>query len=352
MKNAAFKVDGIGYTDEAPGLTPKEITGKYKSSGYGDLNENKLTTPQLSQLKVGDKVKYLGKDTNGFVKGEQYEVSRKESSSTFQPTITIKNKDGKKLRTSNLSKELNEETHSVGSMVKPEGFQVGDKVKYKGMNHEVTRIVDDRIYIKNLKYSGRPDTWVKAVDLKENQSNLEVDKLLKIINTKKAGPEYKKALMDLIAMAEKKSGKTINTKKEALLALDYIEPTIKENENTEKYFVIRSGGSIGEKEFKKEFDSKEKAIDYAKSMNKQLSPGEKSYYKIKYKVKTELSEYGVSDRFYSYEDAVEHAKTISKNQGVVQHVNEIPGSLEDSYEVSDWYDSDLTVISFENGRQL
>jgi hypothetical protein len=158
--------------------------------------------------------------------------------------------------------------------------------------------------------------------------------------------------MDLIAMAEKKSGKTINTKKEALLALDYIEPTIKENENTEKYFVIRSGGSIGEKEFKKEFDSKEKAIDYAKSMNKQLSPGEKSYYKIKYKVKTELSEYGVSDRFYSYEDAVEHAKTISKNQGVVQHVNEIPGSLEDSYEVSDWYDSDLTVISFENGRQL
>jgi hypothetical protein len=25
-KNAAFKVDGIGYTDEAPGLTPKEIT--------------------------------------------------------------------------------------------------------------------------------------------------------------------------------------------------------------------------------------------------------------------------------------------------------------------------------------
>jgi hypothetical protein len=34
--------------------------------------------------------------------------------------------------------------------------------------------------------------------------------------------------MDLIAMAEKKSGKTIQTKKEALLALDYVEPTIRE----------------------------------------------------------------------------------------------------------------------------
>jgi hypothetical protein len=63
----------------------------------------------------------------------------------------------------------------------------------------------------------------------ESKSNPEVDKLLKIINTKKAGPEYKKALMDLIAMAEKKSGTTINTKKEALLALDYIEPSIKES---------------------------------------------------------------------------------------------------------------------------
>jgi hypothetical protein len=62
----------------------------------------------------------------------------------------------------------------------------------------------------------------------ESKSNPEIDKLLKIMNTKKAGPEYKKALMDLIAMAEKKSGKTVNTKKEALLALDYVEPLMNE----------------------------------------------------------------------------------------------------------------------------
>ena len=64
----------------------------------------KFTIPELSQLKPGDKVKYLGKDKNGFKNGEKYEVSRKESSSTFQPTITIKNDKGQKLRTSNLSK--------------------------------------------------------------------------------------------------------------------------------------------------------------------------------------------------------------------------------------------------------
>lgn len=50
-KNAAFKVDGIGYTDEAPGLTPKEITGKYKASGYGDLKEQKLRKAIRSIIK-------------------------------------------------------------------------------------------------------------------------------------------------------------------------------------------------------------------------------------------------------------------------------------------------------------
>jgi hypothetical protein len=66
--------------------------------------------------------------------------------------------------------EVKEETRSVGSMVKTKEFEVGDKVKYKGMNHEITRVVDDRIYIKNLKYSGRPDTWVKAADLKSSMN--------------------------------------------------------------------------------------------------------------------------------------------------------------------------------------
>jgi hypothetical protein len=43
VKNAAFGVKGIGYQTEVPGLgTPKEATGKYKSSGYGDLKESIL----------------------------------------------------------------------------------------------------------------------------------------------------------------------------------------------------------------------------------------------------------------------------------------------------------------------
>jgi len=40
-KDGQFGVKGLGYTTEAPGLgTPKEAKGKYKASGYGDLNES------------------------------------------------------------------------------------------------------------------------------------------------------------------------------------------------------------------------------------------------------------------------------------------------------------------------
>lgn len=70
---------------------------------------------------------------------------------------------------------MTEETRSVGPMVKSNEFKVGDKVKYKGMNHEITRIIDDRIYIKNLKYDGRPDTWVKAVDLKKSMKEATIE---------------------------------------------------------------------------------------------------------------------------------------------------------------------------------
>jgi hypothetical protein len=62
-----------------------------------------------------------------------------------------------------------------------------------------------------------------------------------------------------------------------------VEEPMMENEGS-KYIVIRTGGSAGEKSFKKEFDSEEKAKEYAKRSNSLLSPGEKQYYNIKYKV--------------------------------------------------------------------
>jgi len=47
------------------------------------------------------------------------------------------------------------------------------------------------------------------------------------------------------------------------------------------------------------------------------------------------------------EDAKKEAQEISSKEGVVQHVNEVsPGK----YQVSDWYDSETTVVSYEFGH--
>lgn len=47
--------------------------------------------------------------------------------------------------------------------------------------------------------------------------------------------------------------------------------------------VTLSGGSIGCKPSTSVFNTTEEAKAYAKRMNKILSPGEKTYYKMKYK---------------------------------------------------------------------
>ena len=63
------------------------------------------------------------------------------------------------------------------------------------------------------------------------------------------------------------------------------------NPKYKKFVVIRTGGSIGE-QYNKEmngipsssFESEKEAINKIGRMNKLLSPGEKKYYKIKYKL--------------------------------------------------------------------
>lgn len=78
-KNAAFKVDGIGYTDEAPGLTPKEITGKYKSSGYGDLKESLDKEDKMEETKkMKMEMKKTAKELFNFFKKEDLIDDRRE----------------------------------------------------------------------------------------------------------------------------------------------------------------------------------------------------------------------------------------------------------------------------------
>jgi hypothetical protein len=58
----------------------------------------------------------------------------------------------------------------------------------------------------------------------------------------------------------------------------------------------------------------------------------------------------------TYKDACDKARSESEN-GYVQHVNQVHDGYvspddPNGYTVSDWYDADVTVASFENGREL
>jgi hypothetical protein len=82
-------------------------------------------------------------------------------------------------------------------------------------------------------------------------------------------------LCDFIKSGEKNSGVKESNDKDSLN--DLVDAT--------KYGVIRTGGSIGDKEAKPiPCDSREEAKLKAKRMNAQLSKGDKEYYKMRYKV--------------------------------------------------------------------
>ena len=65
---------------------------------------------------------------------------------------------------------------------------------------------------------------------------------------------------------------------------------------------------------------------------------------------SEVTENTLNEAYYTddLEDAKEEAQRLSKEEGVTQHVN----TRANGYEVSDWYDDERTVASYENGRSL
>jgi hypothetical protein len=281
---------------------------------YTEMNDPKNEDKTVEELK-GIVAKNLAKDQLHYVKDGQFGTKGVGYTTEHPGLGTPKEAKGKYKSSGYGDLKENQSTRSVGSMVKPEGFQVGDKVKYKGMNHEITRIVDDRIYIKNLKYGGRPDTWVKAVDLKKS---LKENQLSDIVNQLMNAPKGSKATGGGYGPFIKISSNSWkNTKSNSLQHSRALADFIG------RFRDFRISSSTNESKLRSAIHQFIK-----EELNRES-----------------LNEYNTSD----YIEAAEYAQKISAKEGVVQHVNELPDG---SYEVSDWYDSDSTVISFEDGREL
>ncbi len=370
-ENAAFGIKGIGYTKDAPGLgEPKAPKGKYKSSGYGDLKESydyetqkdlKALAQDSNKLKDSNEVKKaakfigmnaddddeLGRLTKAYAK--KHEITDSEAithiidqaytifkSRFSEMNEGLKKAFNKKLRES----EINANPYSLYKShpkFKEAEQAIAKALKTATKREDVENILknyreagaDDTAsreaifaafnkklresethsvgpMIKSKEFKGRPDTWVKASDLKENKPGIQ--------NTYNQEIDWIKYEVDYVPDDEEVYKKWPEPyRSRALKALE----SRKKNFNTM---------------------SKEKLDSLKESKLRSL---------VRNLIKEELNEgYGMS-----LEDAKAEAQRISQEEGVVQHVEETSeGSGE--YRVSDWYDSDLTVASYQNGMEL
>ena len=312
-ENGQFGLDGIGYTTEHPGLgTPKEAKGKYKSSGYGDLKESLNT--KNTQFKKGDKVTYLGYP--GEITGINTEMGgdisynvRYDKGTGKTKVTNIYNKDG----------EIKHLKESYGSSddFKGTGLIVVGSTQID--NNRIQDVVDETDYY---------GVWNAVEGYWFFPEDEEILDQLEIILTREFD------IRDISARFEGQFNESLNEG-------EYAERAEKDKKKIIKKIndLIKAG------------ESREEAI--AKTLEDGRNPyfphNDDDYHNFLNSIESSIIGEELNEGYgMSLEDAKDEAQSISRQEGIVQHVEETePGS--GKYRVSDWYDSDLTVISYERG---
>ncbi|MCP4762142.1 MAG: hypothetical protein GY870_10190 [archaeon] len=152
IENAAFGVEGIGYTDEVVGLTPEEIKGKYKSSGYGDLKEAIMNNSEKLKELLEEAVAGVPSLGNPFAdrKPEAYETKFEAYLAENARTDAEEEGylDGMKDEKADLKKEAKKEVKKEGRMkyneVLKEANRLGEMAKKKIESKIYERAIEER----------------------------------------------------------------------------------------------------------------------------------------------------------------------------------------------------------------
>ena len=187
-KNAAFKVDGLGYEELENG---KEPTGKYKSSGYGDLKEN--------DMKKSDKLKELLEEAvagvpslgNPFAdrKKENYEKSfeaflNEEKEEVEEGEAAYEYEKGKEAGEKEEKKKMKKEGRMKYNEVLKEAERLGEIAKKK---------VEAKVYEAAIAERK------KAMSINEDESLAEFINQSAIQEVEKEIKELEKKLMEVSA---------------------------------------------------------------------------------------------------------------------------------------------------------
>ena len=177
-KNAAFKVDGLGYQELENG---KEPTGKYKSSGYGDLKENKMSKSSDLKELLEEAVAGVPSLGNPFTdrKKENYE-------SKFEAFLNEEEKvdEAEKEEVKKEEKEPKKEGRMKYDEVLKEAERLGEIAKKK---------VAERIYERAIAERK------KAMSINEDEALSEFINQEAIKEVEKEIKELEKKLMEVAA---------------------------------------------------------------------------------------------------------------------------------------------------------
>jgi len=345
-----FQIDTL--PDEELELFLKE-KGVNPSSIEKILQDRKNPIKEGSGSDIGDKVYFRGdvgeiypssQGYYGII--EDYTPARNYNMNAIY-IVTVYDKNDNEIRTirgewGNFStKPINElEARSIGSMVKPSEneFESDDVVLYKGIKHKVTRIADDgRIYIKSIKFGGRPEVWVKAQDLKKAKTNESLEE---------QKDKYKPKIGDTLIKNGKK-GKVVKVMDDMVnvdfgngdvygIVLRRIQGNqiVNEHENLDlDYLKHVEGKPI----------AKHSGISYEEYLR--LHPDTKKQLALVYFKNNKLKETQKEPTTPAYFDNLEDAKKYADKYGEGQYAVHVNKIRDDKYVVEDWYDSDNTVYS-------
>ena len=458
--NAQFGIKGIGYTDEAPGLgKPKDPKGKWKASGYGDLDfetekvkantkdtlgagEAKTTMPKkvaempvapqsskgVGKMKTPGKpktikmqegifdrdilsrplsnpdIKYnerspeeLGKEMDG--RSENH-LLMKYSKQINDPNITddvlrymlsgkgvpafggrpnaidkiIKDRNIRESQMDMLGGETpygkyemikNIVEPNLGSNYKAYIMFDGPKGEYDMMKTKYASNTNDwKNLYRSSNYQGYADispdgNVIKATILDKGgivgavyvKDSVQESKLRNVIQQIIKEELNMKEIDSVGKMAEyeaktKKISEEILKRKKKLKALTTLEEIEKGSTNKDMLKSLKKEIKTLEglkMKLDKKFTPKEEVIGEEETAPTPLKEG--------YDKDMPLGDYlkGITTKNKAaLEAAKKEAQRISKEEGVIQHVEVTPDL---GYRVSDWYDDDYTIISYNNGNE-
>ena len=174
-KDGQFGVKGLGYVTEHPGLgTPKEAKGKYKSSGYGDLNES-----------IGRN--YPG-ELEGEYEGELQKIYGSDIYDTLKDVLDISNSEDDFVRKMTMS--LTDETNvlprsseeKLRNWYKKNTTGLGENLGYyKSPNPHLTNLKDIEDYSREVEGMSKAE----AIEYLLNQglSSSMIKRIISSLNT-------------------------------------------------------------------------------------------------------------------------------------------------------------------------